>query len=246
VTLVTRAGWLHDWRMNPMVAVLREVPIFAGLSDAVLDRLASRCVPRTVGEGFTLFRSGERCSGLYVVLDGRVRIYRTAPDGREQTIAVEGPGRPVAELPLFDDGPYPASAITSAPSRLIFLPRGEFEHAFRTDPDVASSIVHALGVRLRHMVQLVETLAFRDVAARLAMVLADHAEQHGKSGPAGITLDLGRTQEELASEIGTARESVSRAMKQLKARGLIRKRSGTKLVLAPTDQLRAWARGGAG
>jgi len=167
-------------------------------------------------------------------------------NGREQTIAVEGPGRPVAELPLFDDGPYPASAITSAPSRLIFLPRGEFEHAFRTDPDVASSIVHALGVRLRHMVQLVETLAFRDVAARLAMVLADHAEQHGKSGPAGITLDLGRTQEELASEIGTARESVSRAMKQLKARGLIRKRSGTKLVLAPTDQLRAWARGGAG
>lgn len=230
--------------MSPLAAVLRDVPIFDGLGDAVLERLAARCVPRAVGEGFTLFRAGERCAGLYVVLEGRVRIYRTSPDGREQTIAVEGPGRPVAELPLFDDGPYPASAVTMAPSRLMFLPRGEFEHAFRTDPDVAASVVRALGVRLRHMVQLVETLAFRDVAARLAMLLADHAERHGQVIGGGVVLDLERTQEELAAEIGTARESVSRAMKQLKARGLIRKRTGMHLLLAPTEQLRAWARGG--
>jgi CRP/FNR family cyclic AMP-dependent transcriptional regulator len=246
VTLVTRRSVRHDSRVKPLADVLRGVPIFSGLAEPVVERLAGRCVPRAVGEGFTLFRAGERCSGLYVVLEGRVRIYRTAPDGREQTIAVEGPGRPVAELPLFDDGPYPASAITTAPSRLAFLPRGEFEHAFRTDPEVASSVVRALGARLRHMVQLVETLAFRDVAARLAMVLADHAEQGGRVTTDGIVLDLGRTQEELAAEIGTARESVSRAMKQLEARRLVRKRSGTHLVLAPVDQLRAWARGGDG
>ena len=232
--------------MNPHAAALRQVPIFDGLADGVVERLAARCVPRAVGDGFTLFRAGERCAGLYVVLEGRVRIYRTAPDGREQTIAVEGPGRPVAELPLFDDGPYPASAVTTTPSRLIFLPRGEFEHAFLTDPDVASSVVRALGARLRHMVQLVETLAFRDVAARLAMVLADHAERSGLPDGDGIVVNLERTQEELATEIGTARESVSRAMKQLETRGLIRKRAGTRLVVAPADQLRAWARGGAG
>ena len=230
--------------MNSTVAVLRDVPIFAGLADPVLARLAARCIPRAVGEGFTLFRAGERCTGLYVVLAGRVRIYRTSPDGREQTIAVEGPGRPVAELPLFDDGPYPASAVTMTPSRLMFLPRGEFEHAFRTDPDVAASVVRALGVRLRHMVQLVETLAFRDVAARLAMLLADHAERHGRPDGDSVLLDLERTQEELAAEIGTARESVSRALKQLKTRGLIRKRTGMHLVLAPAETLRAWARAG--
>src|ERR1017187_350379 len=196
--------------MSALAAVLRDVPIFDGLGDAVLERLASRCVPRAVGAGFMLFRAGERCTGLYVVLEGRVRIYRTSPDGREQTLAVEGPGRPVAELPLFDGGPYPATAVTTAPSRLMFLPRGEFEHAFRTDPDVAASVVRALGVRLRHMVQLVETLAFRDVAARLAMLLADHAERRGQPEGDGVALDLERTQEELAAEIGTARESVSR------------------------------------
>ncbi len=230
--------------MGAFTAVLRAVPIFDGLGDAVLERLAARCVPRAVGEGFMLFRAGERCAGLYVVLEGRVRIYRTSPDGREQTIAVEGPGRPVAELPLVDDGPYPASAVTTVPSRLIFLPRAEFEHAFRTDPDVAAAVVRALGARLRHMVQLVETLAFRDVAARLAMLLADHAERHGRVGGDGVVLDLDRTQEELAAEIGTARESVSRALKQLKAHGLIRKRTGMHLLLAPAEQLRAWARGG--
>lgn len=230
--------------MSALAAVLRDVPIFDGLGDAVLERLASRCVPRAVGAGFMLFRAGERCTGLYVVLEGRVRIYRTSPDGREQTLAVEGPGRPVAELPLFDGGPYPATAVTTAPSRLMFLPRGEFEHAFRTDPDVAASVVRALGVRLRHMVQLVETLAFRDVAARLAMLLADHAERRGQPEGDGVALDLERTQEELAAEIGTARESVSRAMKQLKARGLIRKQTGMRLLLAPAERLRAWARGG--
>ena len=232
--------------MNPLVPILRRVPMFGELSDAVLSSLAARCVPRAVGTGFVLFRTGERCSGLYVVLEGRVRVYRTAPDGREQTLAVEGPGNPVAELPLVDGGPYPASAVTTSPSRLLFLPRPEFEHAFRTDPDVATAVVRALGTRLRHFVQLIETLAFRDVAARLAMLLADYCDRQGQLSGDGVELELERTQEELATELGTARESVSRALKQLVGRGLIRKRNGTRFVLAHPDQLRAWARSGGG
>ena len=217
--------------------------MFAELSDAVLERLAARCVPRAVGTDFTLFRAGDQCSGLYVVLEGRVRIYRTSPEGKEQTLAVEGPGRPVAELPLFDGGPYPASAMTAAPTRLMFLPRAEFEHAFRTDPDVAVAVVRALGGRLRHFVQLLETLAFRDVAARLAMLLADYADREGKPGRDGLELLLDRTQEELAAELCTARESVSRALKQLASRGLIRRRVGSRFVLDRPERLRAWARG---
>ena len=156
---------------------------------------------------------------------------------------MEGPGRAVAELPLVDGGTYPASAMTDMPSRLLFLPRPEFEHAFRTDPDVASAVVRALGSRLRHFVQLVDTLAFRDVAARLAMLLADYADRDGQAEGDTLVLDLERTQEELATELGTARESISRALKQLAVRGLILSRTGTRLVVAPTARLRAWARG---
>lgn len=230
--------------MSSLVAILQQIPIFAELEERVLAQLAARCVPRAVGEGFTLFRAGEPCAGLYVVLEGRVRVYRSSPDGREQTVAVEGPGRAVAELPLFDGGPYPASAVTMSPSRLVFLPRGEFEHAFRSDPDVAAAVVRALGGRLRHLVQLLETVAFRDVAARLAMRLADYADGSGTPASGGVAFLLERTQEELASEIGTARESVSRALKQLTTRGLIRSRNGNQFIVAPPDELRAWARSG--
>ena len=230
--------------MSTLAAVLQQIPIFAELDERVLAQLAARCVPRTVGAGFTLFRTGEACAGLYVVLEGRVRVFRASPDGREQTVAVEGAGRPVAELPLFDGGPYPASAVTMTPSRLAFLPRAEFEHAFRTDPDVAAAVVRSLGGRLRHLVQLLETVAFRDVAARLAMRLADYADQGGTPEGDGVAFQLERTQEELATEIGTARESVSRALKQLTTRGLIRSRAGNRFVVAATDQLRAWARSG--
>jgi len=230
--------------MSDLVAILQQIPIFAELDERVLAQLAARCVPRAVGEGFTLFRAGEPCAGLYVVLEGRVRVYRSSPDGREQTVAVEGPGRAVAELPLFDGGPYPASAVTMLPSRLVFLPRGEFEHAFRSDPDVAAAVVRALGGRLRHLVQLVETVAFRDVAARLAMRLADYADGSGTPVSEGVAFLLERTQEELATEIGTARESVSRALKQLTTRGLIRSRIGNQFIVAPSEELRAWARSG--
>jgi len=230
--------------MSDLVAILQQIPIFAELDERVLAQLAARCVPRAVGEGFTLFRAGEPCAGLYVVLEGRVRVYRSSPEGREQTVAVEGPGRAVAELPLFDGGPYPASAVTMSPSRLVFLPRGEFEHAFRSDPDVAAAVVRALGGRLRHLVQLVETVAFRDVAARLAMRLADYADGSGTPVSKGVAFLLERTQEELATEIGTARESVSRALKQLTTRGLIRSRIGNQFIVAPSEELRAWARSG--
>lgn len=230
--------------MADLTALLRAAPIFAELEEHVLQRLAERCVPRTVGVGFSLFRRGDPCQGTYFVLEGRVRIYRTSADGREQTLMVEGSGRPVAELPLFDGDPYPASAVTTAPSRLIFLPRAEFEHAFRTDPDVAAAVVRALGRRMRHLVGLIETVAFKDVAARLAMLLADYADREGVAREGDtIELTLSRTQDELATEIGTARESVSRAMKQLRAAGMVRDRRGRRVSLAPPERLRAWARG---
>ena len=193
-------------------ALLRGLPLLADVDDAALARLAERCVTRSLSAGTLLFRAGDACRGLYVLAEGRVRIFRVNRDGREQVLHVEGPGRPVAELPLLDGGPYPASAMTLEPSVLAFLPREVFEALYRTNPDAAHAIIRALGKRLRHLVQLTETLAFRDVAARLALLLAGYAERQGEPGPDGVRLSLDRTQEELALEIGTARESVSRAL----------------------------------
>ena len=226
-------------RDTPLVALLRGVPLFGELEDDALRQLAERCVVRSVPAGHVLFTTGEACRGLYIIQSGHVRIFRTDPAGREQVLHVEGPGRPVAELPLFDGGPYPASALTIDESRLAFLPRDAFEHLYRTHPDIAQAVIRALGKRLRHLVHVTETLAFRDVAARLAMLLVGYAQRGGTRTDAGTVIELDRTQEDIAHEIGTARESVSRAMKQLRAQKLIVSLGGKRILIPDADRLQA-------
>lgn len=174
-----------------------------------------------------------------MIESGEVRIFRTDPAGREQVLHTEGAGRTVAELPLFDGGPYPASALTTEASRLVFLPRTAFEYLYRTHPDIAQAVIRALGRRLRHLVHLTETLAFRDVAARLAMLLVGYARRGGKETDGGIVIELDRTQEELAHEIGTARESVSRAMKQLRRQKLIEPVGRNRILIPNVERLQA-------
>jgi CRP/FNR family transcriptional regulator len=221
------------------VALLHRIPLFAELNYDALALLARKCVTRSVPARHVLFRTGEECRGLYMIESGRVRIYRTDPAGREQVLHIEGPGRAVAELPMFDGGPYPASAITMEECQLVFLPRVAFEYLYRNQPDIAHAIIRALGRRLRHLVHLTETLAFRDVAARLAMLLVGYAERSGVQTARGVEIDLDRTQEELAHEIGTARESVSRAMKQLRRKKLIEPLDRTRLLIPDVHRLRA-------
>jgi CRP/FNR family transcriptional regulator, cyclic AMP receptor protein len=225
-------------------ALLEQIPIFAGLGDDALQRLAARSLLRTYAAGHVLFSTGEPCRGLFIVASGRVRIYRTSPTGREQVLHVEGPGRPVAELPLFDGGGYPASAVTEVESRLAFVPRAEFEALYRNNPDVADAVIRELGKRLRHLVHVTETLAFRDVAARLASFLAQYAEQHGERTPGGTEIVLDRTREELSQELGTARESVSRALKQLAEKGLIQPLARRRMRIPDVARLRALGRPG--
>lgn len=238
IGLAADTAWPYIRYMS-LLPLLRQIAIFGELDEAALTRLAERCVARSVGAGHVLFTTGEACRGLYIIESGRVRIYRTNPEGKEQVLHIEGPGRPVAELPLFDGGSYPASAVTLEETRLVFLPRAEFEHLYRTHPDIAQAIIRALGRRLRHLVQVTETLAFRDVAARLALLLVGYADRAGRPTPAGIELTLDRTQEELSLEIGAARESVSRALKQLRRKGLIEPLGRDQLLIPDLARLRA-------
>ena len=225
-------------------SLLRQIPLFARFSDDTRARLAARCLTRTYGAGSLLFTTGEPCRGLYIVESGRVRIFRTSPAGREQVLHTEGPGRPVAELPLLDGGPYPASAMTEVESRLVFVPRPEFEALYRANPDVAEAVIRELGKRLRHLVHVTETLAFRDVAARLASFLAEYAEHHGKVTDSGVEIVLDRTREELSQELGTARESVSRALKQLTEKGMIQPLARRRMRIPDVARLRTLGRPG--
>lgn len=225
-------------------ALLNRLPLFATFRDDAITWLVARCVTRAYAAGHVLFTTGEACRGLYIVETGRVKIYRTSPNGREQILQIEGPGRAIAELPLFDGGPYPASAITEVESRLLFVPRIEFEALYRENPDVAGAVIRELGKRLRHLVHVTDILAFRDVAARLASYLAEYAKQHGKETAEGMEFTLTRTQEELSFELGTARESVSRAFKQLSQRGVIQVLTRKRIRIPNLEHLQTIARPG--
>jgi CRP/FNR family transcriptional regulator len=225
-------------------ALLSQVPLFREVGGPALARLAARCVWRTYPAGQLLFSKGDEYRGSWVVGSGRVRVFRTSPEGREQVLHTEGPGRIVAEVPLFDGGPYPASAVTEEGSVLLYLAREEFEAFYRQNPDVAQAIIRTLGRRLRQMVAVAETLAFRDVAARLALLLAGYADQKGLPTADGTEVRLGRTREQLSQEIGTARESVSRAFKQLEQMGVIRLLGRDRVLIPSVERLRTLARPG--
>jgi CRP/FNR family transcriptional regulator, cyclic AMP receptor protein len=203
--------------------ILRRLPLFSRLSDSSLEAVARRTVIRRVPQTTTLFREGEPCEGLYVVLEGAIRIYRANRAGREQVLHVQGPGQPIAEVPLFDGGPYPASARAVEESRVLFLPRNEFEWLYQNNPEIAGTVIRELGRRLRRMVRLIEKISLKSVPARVAMTLLEYGERVG-SPRDGLEFELPRTQEDLASELATTRESVARALAGLRRTGAIETR----------------------
>jgi CRP/FNR family transcriptional regulator len=216
--------------MSEKREILRRLPLFSRLTDEALEAVERRTVVRAISRDHQLFRRGQPCEGLYVVVEGAVRVYRSNAEGREQVLHVQGPGQPMAEVPLFDGGPYPASARAEVDSRVLFLPRAEFEWLYRNSPEVADSVIRELGRRLRRMVGLVEKISLRDVPARVAITLLEYAEKAGVLAGGG-GFDLPRTQEELASELATTRESVARALSLLRRDGAIAQRGARVEIL---------------
>lgn len=209
-------------QLPAVVAVLRSTPLFSALDETEVTALAQRSVTRHFSPGELLFSEGEPCNGLYVIAAGRVRIFKTSQSGREQVLAVEGPASSIAELPVFDGGPYPASAAAAEEARLLFLSRNDFRSFCLEHPEVSLKVLQVVGSRLRKLVGIIEELSFTTLRHRLIAWLVREAQTHGHATPQGIAFELGMSHQELAAHIGTVRELVSRNMARLQAQGMIR------------------------
>ncbi len=197
--------------------------IFGGLNEAERAQVARRARRKHFAAGELLFQEGDPCGGLHIVASGRVRIFKSSPSGREQVLAIEGPGSTVAELPVFDGGNYPASAIALEPTEIVFLPREEFRAFCLERPEVALKVLAAVGARLRKLVELIEELSFTTVRQRLAVQLVRLAKAEGRKGPeGGLIFDLPDSHQEMAHKMGTVRELVSRNLTRLAAEGLLK------------------------
>ena len=200
---------------------LAKVPIFSGLTETELGFLAQRAVPRQYAPGEVVFAEGQPCAGLYVVERGHIRIFKTSPGGREQVLTIDGPGSSVAEVPVFDGGNYPASGAAVDSALLLFVSKQDFQALCLAHPQVTLKVLRVVGARLRRLVGIIEELSFTTVRHRLASFLVRLARQEGKRTPAGIEILLPASHQELAAQIGTVRELVSRNLSRFQAEGLL-------------------------
>ncbi|HSU58107.1 MAG TPA: Crp/Fnr family transcriptional regulator [Bryobacteraceae bacterium] len=227
--------------MNPnqlpaIIATLKATQLFSALDNTEISAIAGRTLIRRFSAGELLFSEGEPCEGLYAVAAGRVRIFKTSPAGREQVLTIEGPGSSIAELPVFDGGPYPASAAAVDEAQLLFVSRSDFRACCLEHPEVALKLLQVVGGRLRRLVGIIEELSFTTLRHRLIAWLLREAQAHGHSTPEGTTFELGISHQELAAHIGTVRELVSRNMARLQAQGLIRAQ-GREITILDSEGL---------
>jgi CRP/FNR family transcriptional regulator, cyclic AMP receptor protein len=207
---------------------LRALPLLASLDEATLADTARRARRCTFRPGQQILLEGELPPGLFFVQRGRVRLSRTAPDGREQVLAMVGPGELFNLVPLFDGAPNPSAARAMSPVVCLLLPRADMIALIRRHPDLALAALSSMARELRELVVLVEDLAFRSVRARMArQLLAEAAE-----GAAELT------HQELAERAGTVREIAGRALRRLAEEGLVRLERGRVIVLDPAGLAR--------
>lgn len=201
---------------------LAKVAIFSDLTDSELQFLAERAVPRQFAPGEVVFSEGDACAGLYVVSRGNIRIFKTSSGGREQVLSIDGPGNSVAEVPVFDGGSYPASGAAVDNATLLFVGKRDFQALCLAHPEVALKVLRVVGARLRKLVGIIEELSFTTVRHRLAAFLLRLARREGTPSAAGVEFSLPGSNQELAAQLGTVRELVSRNLSRLQAEGLLR------------------------
>jgi CRP-like cAMP-binding protein len=204
-----------------IATILQKTGLLSSLSPTETQLLAARTSRKRVDTGELLFSEGDKCHGLHIIIRGKVRIFKTSLGGREQVLDVSVSGECVAELPVFDGGAFPASAVAIEDTEIAFISRPDF-HAFCIEhPPVALKMLAVVGSRLRRLVGIIEELSFTTIRQRLISTLLRIAETEGKQTATGIEFQLPASHQELASQLGTVRELVSRNLMRLQAEGLL-------------------------
>jgi CRP-like cAMP-binding protein len=229
---------------SPFEAV-RSIPYFSALDDSEFHELASSLRERAYRKGASVLLESEPCRGLYVVVAGRVRVFKLSAEGREQVLRILGPGRTFNDVPVFDGGRNPASISALEDSRIAFIPRDRLLALVDRHPRVAQAVIRVLASRLRAMTVLIEDLALRSVVARVARLFLDCAAGRETviEDRAGGCARL--TQQQIAAMTGSVREVVQRALKTLERDGAIATGRARIRILDPAA-LERWSEAGGG
>jgi len=211
---------IHGMRNERLRAALDASALFEGLTaperEALLGISRTRWAPRNS----LLFSEGDAAGGFFLIVSGRVKVFKVSPDGKEQILHIFGVGEIVGEVAVFSGKHFPASAVTLQDSDLLYIPRDGFLRLATGRPQILLNMLATLSRRLRLFTVQIERLTLMEVASRLAQVLLEV----GRSGVAGAEhiAELGVTKGQLANQIGATPETLSRTFRKMSRKGLIK------------------------
>jgi CRP/FNR family transcriptional regulator len=208
------------------IGMLRKIPYFSTLNRDDLEHVAMFTVERHFNRGDLILIAGEIEGSLCYVCSGLVKVFKTSPEGKEQVLRLVGAGYTFNDVPALDGGPNPASVAAVESSNVYVIKHSGLHRLITTRPEVAEAVILTLAQNLRHLVTLVEDLSLRHVTARVAKILLDQ-EISAQQGQQVHRL----TQTEMAALVGSTREVVGRALKELETAGAIEMLHGQAVIL---------------
>lgn len=220
---------------------ISQVPLFEGLDEEQQRSLRAKMGQTTLRRGEILFEEGDQGNRLYIITEGKVKLGHTSVDGRENLLAVLGPGEIIGELTLFDPGARSTTATAVSPVTLLHLDHADLVEILDTNPTMSKHMLRALARRLRRTNESLADLVFSDVPGRVAKALLDLADRFGTPTEAGVHVPHDLTQEELAQLVGASRETVNKSLADFVSRGWIQL-EGRAVTLFDLDRLARRAR----
>ena len=221
--------------------VVRRAPLFAPLDDEAAEALLSQMTRSRIERGQELFHEGDQGDRLYVITEGKIKLGRRSPDGRENLLAILGPGEMLGELSLFDPGARTATATAVAETELVGLSHQDLTAFLEGRSEVAVTLLGALARRLRRTNEALGDLVFTDVPGRVAKALLDLSSRFGRPAEEGVLVAHDLTQEELAQLVGASRETVNKALADFASRGWL-KLEARAVTLLDVERLQRRAR----
>lgn len=218
--------------------LVANIPLFEDLPEEQHRDLATIALVKSFGRGQTIFSEGDPGTGFYVVISGRVKIYKLSADGKEQVLHIFGGGEPFGEVPVFEGRRFPAHAVALDESRCLFFPRPAFIDLISRNPSLSLNMLAVLSRRLRRFTVLVDDLSLKEVPGRLAAHLLYLSDRN--DGAADLELDVPKGQ--LAGMLGTIPETLSRILTKMVKQGMIES-DGPRIRILDRDELTELAEG---
>jgi len=198
--------------------IIFTIPLFNGLPEDQIAAIKQIAIEKQINKGEIIFSEGDEAKGFFVIAEGRVKVFKVSPEGKEQILHIFGPGQPFGEVPVFTGQRFPANVQAIDKTRVLFFPRVAIVDLISENPSLALNMLAVMSKKLHEFAVQIENLSLKEIPARLASYLIFLANEQDKD--AVVTLNISKGQ--LASILGTIPETLSRIFARLSGYNLIR------------------------